>query len=585
MFHSNGLNRLLINYLIPSSLYNALPFRCLEFSIKYVHSLHHSKPRKRTNQFSKRSKLSSKAVAKKHKDDPKVYMRNTVFNIYRILKSSTWNSAKEQFLGLGIKWDSYTVNQVLKSHPPMEKAWLFFNWASGLKGFKHDQFTYTTMLDIFGEAGRIASMKHVFKQMQDKGIKIDAVTYTSLMHWISSSGDVEGAMRIWDEMKERCYPTVVSYTAYLKLLLDSKRVKEATNVYKEMLDYGITPNCYTYTVLMEYLVVDGKYAEALEIFNKMQEAGVHPDKAACNNLVQRCAKAGETRAMTQILQYMKENDLVLRYPVFLEALQTLEVANESENLIKQVNPHCATESISYDVASEFVGAADDFPIDTGMVMILLKKQSLLAVDSLLNGISDKNIRLDSWVVSAIIQVNCSRCRPDGAFKAFEYSIKMGVDLERTTFLALIGSLIRSETFQNVVDIVKEMITAGHSLGVYLRALLIYRLGRARRPTFARRIFNLLPEDHKCTATYTALISVHISAGSVEKALKVYKTMKKNGIHPSLGTYNLILAGLERAGRVGETENYRKEKQSLLIDDHNRNGAQMEQKICDLLFLG
>lgn len=190
---------------------------------------------------------------------PKVYMRDMVANIYRILKYSTWDSAMEQLEKLSLKWDSYTVNQILKTHPPMEKAWLFFNWVSKSKGFKHDHFTYTTMLDIFGEAKRISSMEYVFKQMQEKGIKIDAVTYTSVMHWLSNAGDVDGAMKVWEEMKKKeCYPTVVSYTAYMKILFANNRVKEAKDVYKDMLESGLSPSCHTYTILMEYLIGAGE---------------------------------------------------------------------------------------------------------------------------------------------------------------------------------------------------------------------------------------------------------------------------------------------------------------------------------------
>lgn len=189
---------------------------------------------------------------------PREYMKDIIGKIYRALKYSTWDSAKRDLENLTLKWDSYTVNQVLKSHPPMEKAWLFFNWASQLKGFKHDQFTYTTMLDIFGEAGRISSMKHVFHQMQEKGIKIDSVTYTSMMHWLSSSGNVDEAIELWGEMKSKgCQPTVVSYTAYIKILFDNHRVKDATCVYKDMLRSGCVPNCYTYTVLMVHLIASG----------------------------------------------------------------------------------------------------------------------------------------------------------------------------------------------------------------------------------------------------------------------------------------------------------------------------------------
>ncbi|KAF2295091.1 hypothetical protein GH714_031448 [Hevea brasiliensis] len=353
------------------------------------------------------------------------------------------------------------------------------------------------MLDIFGEAGRIASMNHVFKQMQEKGIKIDAVTYTSLMHWVSSSGDVDGAVKIWKEMKENgCYPTVVSYTAYMKVLFDNKRVKEATDVYKEMLKSGIAPNCHTYTVLMEYLVLAGKYQEALEIFNKMQEAGVQPDKA--------------------------------------EALKTLRISGESDTLLRQVNPHFATESINNEDAPVIITSADDDPLNRGLLLILLKKQNLVAVDHLLAGVIDKSILLDSWIVSTIIE---------------------------------------------------EMIRAGHSLGLYLGCLLIYRLGSARRPTCAAKIFNLLPDEQKCTATYTAMVGVYFSAGSTEKALNIYKTMKKKGINSSLGTYNVLLSGLERSGSIYETETYRKEKSRLMADVYSWNSVPMEEKICDLLFAG
>lgn len=191
--------------------------------------------------------------------DTKSYMRDTIGKIYKILKYSTWDLAQDLLQSLPIRWDSYTVNQVLKTHPPMEKAWLFFNWAAGLKGFKHDQFTYTTMLDIFGEAGRISSMNYVFMQMQEREINIDAVTYTSLLHWMSSAGDIDGAMKVWEKMKSNgCSPTIVSYTAYMKILFNNNKVKEATDAYKEMLQSGLSPNRYTYTVLMEYLIGSGE---------------------------------------------------------------------------------------------------------------------------------------------------------------------------------------------------------------------------------------------------------------------------------------------------------------------------------------
>lgn len=334
-----------------------------------------------------------------------------------------------------------------------------------------------------------------------------------------------------------------------------------------------------------FVVDPGKYEEALEIFNKMQEAGVKPDKAACNIFVEKCCKARETRAIIQILQYMKENYLVLRYPLFLEALETFKAAGESNVLLLEVHPHISVECIGDEREVEHKGNASEgsLSLDKGLVQVLLTKQNLLAIDSLLPELMDKNIKLDSEMISAIIEKNCYHCRLDGALLAFKYSVKTGISLERTAYLWLIGGLIRSNTFTDVVEIVAEMTNAGHSLGVYQGSLLIYRLGCARRPSSAAKIFYLLPDDQKCVATFTALVGVYFAAGTADKGLKIYKTMRRKGIYPSLGTYSVLLAGLAKLGRVSKAETYRKEKKSLQKDAYFRESIPIEEKICDLLF--
>ncbi|KAK7398799.1 hypothetical protein VNO78_09972 [Psophocarpus tetragonolobus] len=556
-------------------------------STKPMHSLcgqHQSKRKKKA--ITPFSSNHLKKPEKLRKDEPGEYMRNIIGKVYNTLKYSTWETAEQELNNVPLKWDSYTVNLVLKCHPPMEKAWLFFNWASGLRGFKHDQYTYTTMLDIFGEAGRVSSMKHVFQQMQEKGIKVDSVTYTSMMHWLSSSGNLFEAIQMWEQMKSMgCHPTVVSYTAYIKILLDNKRVKEATRVYKDMISSGVAPNCHTYTVLMDYLIGTGKCKEAQEIFENMQEAGAQPDKAACNILIERCSKVGGTEFMTYILQYMKENRLVLRYPVFVEALEVLKFAGESDALLRQVNPQFYIEcSIRKNTNDSSSVAADSLTnTDNELLSILLKNRNVVGIDHLLTGMMDKKISLDHNIVSTIIEVNCSHRRPGGALLAFKYCVTMGISIERTGYLSLLGLLIRSSMFSKLVEIVEQMTRAGHSLGIYLASLLIFRLGCARKYTYAAKIFNLLPDNHKCTATYTALISVYFSVRRVNKALEIYKTMCSEGFCPVLGTFNVLITGLEGNGRYAEAEHYRKAKKSLHPNSSSQESVSIEGKICNLLF--
>ncbi|KAJ0456766.1 putative tetratricopeptide-like helical domain superfamily [Helianthus annuus] len=463
--------------------------------------------------------------------------------------------------------------------PPMEKSWLFFNWASGLKNFKHDQFTYTTMMDIFGEARRISSMKFVFQQMQDKGVRVDVVSYTCMLHWLWNDGDVDGAVKLWEEMREKgVSPTVVSYTAYMKVLFDNGRVKEATEVYKEMIRAGCAPSCVTYTVLMEHLAGCGKFNEVLDMFIKMQEeAGVQPDKAACNILVENCCKAGETRVMTKILEYMKENSLVLRQPIYTKSLETLKTAGESDALLKESN--CHLSSVHYKKKLE--------PIVNDGQKRLLTRKHFIGVDSLLKDMMDKNVFLTAEIVSSVIDTyTTAHERPHAALLAYEYGKKMGIKFEKILYLSLVGLFIRTNSFLKIVDIIiKEMVKSGIFLGVNQSALLIYKLGCANKPASAAKVFDLLPDNEKNTATYTALMAAYFASRSTtcKEGLEIFKEMKDAGIPVVVGTYNVLLAGLGKSGRVVEFEYYRKQKKQMQNVSFFENQKSVEEMSCNMLF--
>ncbi|XP_071736282.1 pentatricopeptide repeat-containing protein At2g01390-like isoform X2 [Rutidosis leptorrhynchoides] len=535
------------------------PFRFLKtykpllfFYVNYFHSQTQFKHNKPIKQFTSKFKKTKTLRIQENVVNPKVYMKDTIRNISNILRYSTWDSAQKQLETLTIKWDSYTINQVLKTHPPMEKAWLFFNWSSGLKGFKHDQFTFTTMIDIFGEAKRISSMRFVFEQMEKKGIKIDVVTYTSMLHWLSNDGDVEGSVKLWEEMKDKgLYPTVVSYTAYMKVLFNHGRVKEATNVYKEMIRSGCPPNCFTYTVLMEHLASCGKFEEVLDIFIKMQEAGVQPDKATCNILVENCSKTGETWLMTKILQYMKENSLVLRQPIYTKALETLRNAGQSDVLLKDSNRHLSTHHMKAEPAIRTI--YDTNNLDELLVLYLLNREHFVGVDFLLAQMMDKKVFLTREIISSVIEAYIAHDRPRGAVLAYEY------------------------------EIVEEISKDGIFLGINQSALLIYKLGCANKPVTAAKVFDLLPDNEKNTTTYTALMAAYFASRNVSKGLQIFAEMKELGISVALGTYNVLLAGLEKSGRRVEFEVYRKEKKKMQTASFNKNQESVEEMTCNLLF--
>lgn len=318
----------------------------------------------------------------------------------------------------------------------------------------------------------------------------------------------------------------------------------------------------------------------------MQDAGVQPDKATCNILVEKCCKAGETQAMMKILHYMKDNFLVLRYSVYQEALHMLEMTGVSDRLLKDVNRHLSLQKFNQDQIDESDGIAESscFTFDDRMILYLLKKRSLLAVDHLLDSLMKKHLKLDPEIVSAVVEVNCNCGRVNGAFLAFEVSAKLGIPIERITYLTMVGELIRTNSFSRAVDIVEAMVRASLSLGSELTALLIHRLGSARELASAEKLFSILSDQQKSTAVYTALINAYFTFGNAEKGLEMFETMRKQGINVALSTYCVLLNGLERNGLFDKLQFYRKEKKRFESEWCSREKS-LEETVCDLIFAG
>ncbi|KAK4488328.1 hypothetical protein RD792_004085 [Penstemon davidsonii] len=313
----------------------------------------------------------------------------------------------------------------------------------------------------------------------------------------------------------------------------------------------------------------------------MQDAGVQPDKATCNILIEIFCRTGETGAIMRILQYMKENFLVLRYTVYKKALETFKIAKESDMLLRQVNQHFSPEHSNEEDA---IPPDHDFIMDNGLVLSLINKQNLIALDSLLNDMMKKGVKLETKVVSRIIEVNSTRRRQNGALLAYKYGIKLGINIDKTGYLGLIGLFTRTNSFPMVVEIVEEMIKKGLSLGTHLNSLLIYRLGCNRDLVSATQVFNLLPKEERSSAEYTALIAAYFSSGNADKGLETFKIMESEGVNVALGTYCVLVAGLENCGRVREMEEYCKEKKRLQRESYSQN-VSMEEMICNLLFSG
>lgn len=332
------------------------------------------------------------------------------------------------------------------------------------------------------------------------------------------------------------------------------------------------------------LVVPGKYKALVDVFDKMQEAGVEPDKATCNILIHKCSLAGEIMVLNHVLSYMKTTSLVLRYPVYVEAAECFKKSGESDLVLRQIHGHITHDFVREEKVDKLMDGDAYQTADRGLVEMFLRKENVAGLDSILSNMMKFEGQLNSECLEKIIELNCANSHVSGAMLAVRYCCLMNISLKKSVYLTLIGTLIRENLVDEVTNLVERMINDGWALGSHQAALLIYRLGYSRKSRAAAKIFQLLPEDCKNSTTLSALIAAYVFCGNIDKAIKIHEEMLNKGIPSTPGTYNLILGGLHKIGRVREAEIYMKKRKDVKFNSHTQDGKDNEQTICNIIFV-
>jgi len=325
-------------------------------------------------------------------------------------------------------------------------------------------------------------------------------------------------------------------------------------------------------------LTSGKFEATLEIMDKMKEACVQPDKALCNILVQKCSRAGETSVLTFILQYMKEHFIVLRRPIFLEALEALKASGDSDELLREVNPHLSYEGIENDPILSDQG----YLTDRSIILHLMSANKWSAIEQMVNQMAPKNVKMETHILSDVIEASCADRKPSCGLAVMRYGLGVGCELGRSAYCSLLGQYIRTGSFDLVLEIVEELIKSCCNLGTYLSSVLILRLGYAGQSACAAHIFGMLTAD-KNVVSYTALINAYFQAGKVDGALDLFTQMRTNRISACLGTYEVLIHGLQKAGLKQESDYYRRERMNMQWHLQYHGQRSPEDTLCNHLF--
>ncbi|XP_055801063.1 putative pentatricopeptide repeat-containing protein At5g08310, mitochondrial [Solanum dulcamara] len=506
------------------------------------------------------------------------------------------DSSKSQELDeLGSNITTCIVELVLRKLRNLRIAHLFFNWASNLKGYRHNCHTFNLMAECLSGARQIDSMRvlvndvvkfqcyftprglgffirclgnqglvkeanELFDQMKKSGLCVpNSFTYNCLLDAISKGGDV-GLIEL--RLKEMCSNgwelDKYAYTPVLQCYCNAGNFENALIVFNEMHEKGLV-DAHVLSILLVSFSKWGKVDKAFELVERIEDLNISLNEKTCFVLIHGFVREGKTDKALQLLDKMKKLGFVPDisvYGVLIEELSRNKEIEKAMQLYEDMNVSGLRPDIK--ILSDLISCVRDerdmIRIVEGRYESLDLKARMLLYNSVLkgliyNGSTDKAYRL----LSASTGLDSGGdFNEDNLFPIKELACPNTISFE-----IVVDGLCRADRLEMALSLFRYMDNIGCKRSVLLYNNLIYSLSRVGR---LNECYELLDEMKQSEFqpthyTYNSIFGCLCGQGDDAGALAMVREMRVHGHQPWIKYYTLLMKKLCKDGQVVKASNF------------------------------
>ncbi|KAL4569847.1 hypothetical protein LXL04_025491 [Taraxacum kok-saghyz] len=511
-------------------------------------------------------------------------------------------------LGRARKWDE------------LRRCWIDM----AKKGVFPTNNTYGMLVDVYGKAGLVKEALLWIKHMKLRGIFPDEVTMNTMVRVLKDGGEYDRADRFYKdwcvgkvelndlefdsdsetssssepisltqflltelfrtggrESRDHTKSTftensiqkprlTATYNTLIDLYGKAGRLKDAGDVFAEMLQSGITMDTITFNTMIFTCGSHGNISEAESLFHKMEERGIPPDTKTYNIFLSLYAAMGDIDEALKCYKSIREVNLlpdIVTYRAILQILCEQKMIHEVENVIKEIE-----KSGLY--------------IDNHSVPILIKmyiNEGLIDRAKFTFEKCYKETGLSSKTYAAIIDTyaenglwkeaeyvfNCERDLiditeynvmikaygiaklHDRAFSLFKGMKSQGTWPDEITYNSLIQMFAGGDFVNEAQDLLREMSESGFKPSCLTFSTVISSYARLT-------MVNELHEVYQCMVksgvkpneiVFGSLINGFAESGNLEDAIRYYKIMQESGVLPNVVILTSLIKAYSKTGIV------------------------------------
>ncbi|XP_071702591.1 pentatricopeptide repeat-containing protein At1g73710 [Rutidosis leptorrhynchoides] len=331
-----------------------------------------------------------------------------------------------------------------------------------------------------------------------------------------------------------------TYNTLIDLYAKAGRLKEAGDVFNEMLKSGIAMDTITFNTMIFTCGSNGNLSEAETLLSEMEERGIRPDTKTYNIFLSLYADAGNIDEALRCYKMIREVGLfpdVVTYRAVLQILSERKMVREVENVIREID-----ESGLY--------------IDRQSVPLVVKMyldKGLTELANLLFEKCRKNGQLSSKTYAAVIDAYAQK----GLWAEAEYVFGCEREKDIVEYNVMIKAYGIAKFYNKAFSLFKGMKSQGIWPDECTYNSLIQMFSGGDLVDDARHLLGEMIEvgfKPSCL-TFSSVIASYARLRMLTEADEIYQEMMKSGVKPNEVVYGSLINGFAESSELDEALRY------------------------------
>uniref|UniRef100_A0A2P2NFR2 PROP1-like PPR domain-containing protein n=1 Tax=Rhizophora mucronata TaxID=61149 RepID=A0A2P2NFR2_RHIMU len=436
-----------------------------------------------------------------------------------------------------------------------------------LRGIFPDEVTMSIVVRVLKNAGQFDRADMFYKNWCVGRVELDALELDSIIDFENGSGSAPISFKHFlltelfktggriptpsiagtsdEEILARKPHLTSTYNTLIDLYGKAGRLKDAADVFDEMLKSGVAMDTITFNTMIFICGSHGHLSESESLLNKMEEMRISPDTKTYNIMLSVYARVGNINATMKYYRKIREVGLfpdIITYRAVIHILCQRNMVREVEAVIEEMEKSSQC-------------------LDEHSLPVVIKMYVNEGLPDRARNLLDKcqlKVEMSSKIRAAIMDVYAEKGLWPEAETVFNWNRDCaGQKNDILEYNVMIKAYGKGRVYDKANSLFKNMRNRGTWPDQCTYNSLIQMFSSGDLADEAR---NLLAEMKRARfqpncLTFSSLIACYARLGQLSNAVDVYQEMVEAGVKPNEVVYGALINGFAENGEIEEALRY------------------------------